>query len=249
MGGGDAGQAFPLYIMAVAALLFLALAFFAVGQAGARKNGTQTAADAAALAAAQDYREQLRTGLLTALGSGDGGWAEWLSGRGAEPGRACEAAASYAELNGAGPAITCGQGGVPGEFTVTVTSAETVGQSVVPGTESRHATATAKAEVAPRCTAEPVKEEPPKGGPAGGSTGGPAAGPTAGPTDDLTDRQKETPKNGPEESPARPDGAKPTPPAAIGLHLTCGDKVLVIGPERPDAVVKATDLYAVHLAD
>ncbi|WP_194292244.1 pilus assembly protein TadG-related protein [Streptomyces jumonjinensis] len=36
----------------VAGLLFLALAFFAVGQAGASRNGTQSGADAAALAAA-----------------------------------------------------------------------------------------------------------------------------------------------------------------------------------------------------
>ncbi|MEK8172388.1 hypothetical protein NKH77_33525 [Streptomyces sp. M19] len=33
----DAGQAFPIYITAVAGLLFLALAFFAVGQAGATR--------------------------------------------------------------------------------------------------------------------------------------------------------------------------------------------------------------------
>ncbi|MFE7120718.1 pilus assembly protein TadG-related protein, partial [Streptomyces sp. NPDC057654] len=56
---GDAGQAFPIYITAVVGILFLALAFFAVGQAGAKKNGAQTAADASALAAAQDYRDQL----------------------------------------------------------------------------------------------------------------------------------------------------------------------------------------------
>jgi hypothetical protein len=64
---GDAGQAFPIYITAVAGLLFLALALFAVGQAGATRNGGQTAADAAALGAAEDFRAQLRKGLLDAI--------------------------------------------------------------------------------------------------------------------------------------------------------------------------------------
>jgi hypothetical protein len=55
----DAGQAFPIYITVVAGLLFLAFAYVAVGQAAVNRGGTQTAADAAALAAAQDTRDQL----------------------------------------------------------------------------------------------------------------------------------------------------------------------------------------------
>ncbi|GHC66878.1 pilus assembly protein TadG-related protein [Streptomyces cinnamoneus] len=224
VGGRDTGQAFPLYITAVAALLFLALAFFAVGRAGATKNGAQTAADAAALAAAQDYRDQLHTGLLAALGAG-GDWAGWLAGLGAEPGRACGAAASYAGLNGAGPGIACDQGEAPGLFTVTVTSAGTVGDSVVPGTGSKHAKATAKAGVVPRCTAEPPKPkpepskpEPPKPDPSGTQSPSPAPSPT---------------------------GEPPKPP---GLILRCDGKTLVIDPQHP-GTVRATDLYAVHLAD
>ncbi|MEV5242311.1 pilus assembly protein TadG-related protein [Streptomyces cinnamoneus] len=221
---GDAGQAFPLYITAVAALLFLALAFFAVGQAGATKNGAQTAADAAALAAAQDYRDQLHTGLLAALGAG-GDVAGWLAGLGAEPGRACGAAASYAELNDAGPGITCDQGEAPGLFTVTVTSARTVGDSVVPGTGNQHAKATAKAGVVPRCTAQPPKPEPPK----------PEPEP---PKPDPSGTQSPSP------SPT-PTGEPPKPP---GVTLVCDGKVLVIDPQRP-GTVRATDLYAVRLAD
>ncbi|MEU7132063.1 pilus assembly protein TadG-related protein [Streptomyces sp. NPDC046261] len=222
-GGPDAGQAFPLYITAVAALLFLALVFFAVGQAGATKNGTQTAADAAALAAAQDYRDQLHTGLLAAVGTG-GGWAEWLAGRGAEAGRACRAAAAYADLNGARPDITCDEGAEPGSFTVTVTSARAVGKSAVPGTERRHATATAKAVVTPRCTAAPPKAEPP---PRPQGTPPPSTPP-------------------PDDGQGRPS---PGPDPRPGIDLTCGDKALVIDPKRPDAVVRATDLFTVHLAD
>lgn len=214
---GDAGQAFPLYITAVAALLFLALAFFAVGRAGAVKNAAQTAADAAALAAAQDYRDQLRTGFLLAVGTGGRGgtdaWADWLAGRGAGDGRACEAAESYARLNGAQPAITCEAGGEPGSFTVTVTSERTVGESVVPGTGDKRAKATAKATVTPRCDATPVPPTPL-----------PAPTPTASPT--------------------------PSPSSPPVIDLTCdGGKVLVIDPRRPEATVKATDLFAVRLAE
>lgn len=43
----------------VAGLLFLAFAYFAVGQAAVNRNGAQTAADAAALAAAQETRDGL----------------------------------------------------------------------------------------------------------------------------------------------------------------------------------------------
>ncbi|MDT0452457.1 pilus assembly protein TadG-related protein [Streptomyces hesseae] len=223
---GDAGQAFPLYITAVAALLFLALAFFAVGRAGAVKNAAQTAADAAALAAAQDYRDQLRTGFLLAVGTGGGpagaggGWADWLAGRGGRDGPACDAAESYARLNGAQPAITCEPGGEPGSFTVTVVSERTVGESVVPGTGDKHARATAKATVTPRCDAmTPVPPTPPP-------TPTPTPTPTASPS------------------------PSPTPSSPPVVDLTCdGGKVLVIDPRRPDATVKATDLFAVRLAE
>ncbi|MFF4156497.1 pilus assembly protein TadG-related protein [Streptomyces sp. NPDC001678] len=227
----DAGQAFPLYITAVAALLFLALAFFAVGRAGAVKNAAQTAADAAALAAAQDYRDQLRTGFLLAVGAGGtagaggvagttgtGTWADWLAGRGGRDGRACEAAESYARMNGAQPAITCEPGGDPGSFTVTVTSERTVGESVVPGTGDKRAKATAKATVTPRCDALPVPPAPPA--------------PTPSPI----------PSSTPSPSPA--------PSSSPVIDLICdGGKVLVIDPRRPEAAVKATDLFAVRLAE
>ncbi|WP_097985643.1 pilus assembly protein TadG-related protein [Streptomyces sp. f150] len=64
---GDAGQAFPIYVMMVAGLLFLALAFFAVGKASALRNGSQGAADAAALAAAQQARDDFGTGFYASL--------------------------------------------------------------------------------------------------------------------------------------------------------------------------------------
>lgn len=63
----DRGQAFPIYVMMVAGLLFLALAFFAVGKASALRNGAQGAADASALAAAQSTRERFEAPFIAAL--------------------------------------------------------------------------------------------------------------------------------------------------------------------------------------
>lgn len=135
-----------------------------MGQAGANKNGAQTAADAAALAAAQSYRDQLRTGLLAALGAG-GGWADWLDGRQGDVAAACGEADAYARSNGAEVVGGCGTsapGTLPAAFTVTVRSSAAVGRSVVPGTEDVHATATARAVVEPRCAGlSPEARKPP----------------------------------------------------------------------------------------
>lgn len=135
-----------------------------MGQAGANKNGAQTAADAAALAAAQSYRDQLRTGLSAALGS-DGAWADWLAGRTGDAGAACGEADAYARSNGAEVVGGCGTsapGPLPVAFTVTVRSSAAVGRSVVPGTEDVHASATARAVVEPRCAGmSPEARKPP----------------------------------------------------------------------------------------
>ncbi|MFF7021320.1 hypothetical protein D7231_03735 [Streptomyces klenkii] len=224
-GGRDRGQAFPIYLTAITALLFLALAFFAVGRAGATKNGAQTAADAAALAAAQTYRDQLRTGLLTAVGAG-GPWADWLAGRLGDPEAACGRAEPYAQANGAnvqGRCVVSG-GPLPASFTVTVESAAAVGKSVVPGTESRHATATARAVVEPRCWAlPPAPSSPPaSSAPPSSSPGGP--GPSASPS----------------------GGAAEGKPA---VEIVCDGETVRIEPGRPGAPVRAATLFTVRLAD
>ncbi|MCQ8770177.1 pilus assembly protein TadG-related protein [Streptomyces telluris] len=223
----DRGQAFPIYITAVAALLFLALAFFAVGRAGATKNGTQTAADAAALAAAQAYRDQLRTGLLTAVGAG-GPWTDWLVGRLGDAAAACDEAGPYAEANGADVQGRCSAswGPLPVSFIVTVRSAEAVGKSVVPGTEDRHATATARAVVEPRCTAKPPGEKPPEGEPSG-----PPPGPSGSPQ----------PSGGP--GPGSPAEHKPA------VEVVCDGETVRIEPGGHGTLVRATTLFTVRLAD
>ncbi|MGD3107906.1 pilus assembly protein TadG-related protein [Streptomyces sp. YGL11-2] len=150
----DAGQTLPIYIVAIGGLLFLALAFFAVGQAAATRNGAQTAADAAALAAGQKYREELGTSFLDALRNSTGdptAWQDLLNGRGAPSAAACRSADWYAGRNDAAVS-SCTPDSWPTSFAVTVKTRNTVGRSVIPGTEDEHAAARAKAIVEPRCT-------------------------------------------------------------------------------------------------
>lgn len=160
----DAGQAFPIYITVVAGLLFLAFAYFAVGQAAAVRNEAQTAADAAALAAAQDARDPFRRGLLD--GILDGGDLDDILGRlPFTEARGCAEAARFAAKNDA--ELTGGYEGCHRVFgfrrgyEVEVRTLDSVGDSVVPGTENQHATATAKAVIDFRCSfqkAEPDEE-------------------------------------------------------------------------------------------
>ncbi|MER5782260.1 pilus assembly protein TadG-related protein [Streptomyces mobaraensis] len=160
-GGRDAGQAFPLYIVAIAGFLFVALAVFAVGMAGAARNGTRSAADAAALAAAQDYREQSYTGFLRDLAARPGGdWRRWFDGRGDAPATACREAERLARDNAAdltdpGCAPAPGPDPTTLAFDVTVTARDGIGTSVVPGTEDVHPTASSRAVVTPRCRPAP----------------------------------------------------------------------------------------------
>ncbi|MER7984273.1 pilus assembly protein TadG-related protein [Streptomyces noursei] len=167
----DAGQTLPIYVVAIGGLLFLALAFFAVGQAAATRNGAQTAADAAALAAGQKYRDDLRKEFLDGLRGGGpadpAAWEELLAGRGVPSDAACENAGWFAGRNDAAVS-SCTPDSWPTSFAVTVKTRHAVGDSVIPGTGNTHAEAAAKAVVAPRCTVGP---------PAGGPTARPAPSP------------------------------------------------------------------------
>ncbi|MGW0989572.1 pilus assembly protein TadG-related protein [Streptomyces sp. NPDC002486] len=157
---GDAGQAFPIYITMVAGLLFLALAYFAVGQAAVNRNGAQTAADAAALAAAQDTRDQLaREWLEKVLDPAT--WEGIFNGDGAEL-DGCGRAYQYAAQNQA-DVRSCGQGPQALSYRVDVQSSEPVGESIVPGTESQYAEASATAVIEPRCSLELPAADAPDG--------------------------------------------------------------------------------------
>lgn len=140
-------------------LLFFALVYFAFGQADITRNGTQTAADAAALAAAQDSRDQLK--LEDFLDDLDG----LLEGNPAETPDGCVEAARFAARNDADnldcDVLSDGRWG----FTVESRSRKPMGDSIIDGTENQHAQATATAVVEPRCTFAPDESAaPPEGG-------------------------------------------------------------------------------------
>ncbi|GAA0912733.1 pilus assembly protein TadG-related protein [Streptomyces thermoalcalitolerans] len=147
----DAGQAFPIYITVVAGLLFLAFAYFAVGQAAVNRNGAQTAADAAALAAAQDTREKLTDEWVKNV-LDPTKWQGVFNGDGvAFDGcvRASQlAAANDANLN------RCDPQPMRLRYTVHVQTRKTMGSSVVPVTEHKRSKASATAVIEPLCTFE-----------------------------------------------------------------------------------------------
>ncbi|WNC03018.1 pilus assembly protein TadG-related protein [Streptomyces sp. CGMCC 4.7035] len=148
----DRGQTLPIYIWLTGILLFAAVAFFVFAQAASARNGAQSAADAAALAAAQDSRDELMTDLQDAVGHEDD-WLDWLDGK---PPANAGADAAARRLAGENDATVLGvqqvmRNGYPG-FQVDVQTNYTVGKSIIPGTESKHAKAQAIAVIEPRCT-------------------------------------------------------------------------------------------------
>lgn len=132
----------------VAGLLFLAFAYFAVGQAAANRNGAQTAADAAALAAAQETRDQLADLWVLAV-LDPTKWQDIFDGKGAD--NSCWRAGQLAAMNDA--TVECSPDGLLG-YTVTAQTNKTIGESVVPGTADRRAHADAIAVIESLCTFE-----------------------------------------------------------------------------------------------
>ncbi|MFF0010293.1 pilus assembly protein TadG-related protein [Streptomyces sp. NPDC005374] len=149
----DAGQAFPIYIMVVAGLLFLAFAYLAVGQAAANRNGAQTAADAAALAAALDTRDELTKEWVENV-LDPTKWRDIFDGLGV-PYDGCARADQLAAQNDA--TVVCGAvtGEYPG-YEVEATTNKTVGDSIVPGTENRKSKQQATAVIEPACDFDPL---------------------------------------------------------------------------------------------
>ncbi|WP_073215382.1 pilus assembly protein TadG-related protein [Streptomyces sp. NBRC 110465] len=143
----DRGQAFPIYIMMVAGLLFLALAFFAVGKASALRNGSQGAADAAALAAAQKARDDFGTGFYASLHANM--LDLFLDLDFAAP---CYEADRLAAANDARRQSCYPSGGYLRDLiTVEVEGLKSVDSSVLPGSENKKAKAKATALIEFRC--------------------------------------------------------------------------------------------------
>ncbi|MEO3762883.1 pilus assembly protein TadG-related protein [Streptomyces sp. B5E4] len=215
----DSGQAFPLYIAGIAGLLFLAVAYFAVGQAAANRNDAQGAADAAALAAAHDAREQLSEGLLDTL-LDPGSWDDVIGGEGFEYGPACAAAQDFAARNDA-DTTACDRVYDPDDgFTVTVRNREAVGDTLVPGTESKRSEATATAVLESRCD---VQEPDDSGG-----------------EDDGRDEDDDGGGGD-----GRGDEDRDKPP----LELDCEGGDWSLDPDDIDLLPDPDDLFSVRLAD
>ncbi|MEC4016560.1 pilus assembly protein TadG-related protein [Streptomyces sp. H27-D2] len=220
----DAGQAFPIYITVVAGLLFLAFAYFAVGQAAVSKNGAQGAADAAALAAAQEARDELKPDmLLKALLSGQT-LDDFLNGNPPGAAAGCFAAGRFAGENDAelvGGAEGCSS--LPGwrnGFSVKVRTLKPIGDSLVDGTETRKPTAKATAVIESRCDFVPDEPEAPDEGDEGDTGGDPPAG--------QDDEGAEKPPRG-------------------SFHCDFG--ILPLDPESDDPFPDLADLFSVRLDD
>ncbi|MFI2778439.1 pilus assembly protein TadG-related protein [Streptomyces sp. ALB3] len=134
----------------MAGLLFLALVFFAFGEADVRRNGAQSAADASALAAAQESRDQLEVDLRAHIL--DRAYLTHLF-NGPFPGtyNGCAQASRFAARNDAGD-VDCamlfdGRWG----FRVGVRSNKGMSANLVPGTEGKRAEADAVSVVKSRC--------------------------------------------------------------------------------------------------
>jgi hypothetical protein len=151
---GDAGQAFPIYITVVGGLLFLALAYLAVGQAAATRSEAQTAADAAALAAALETRDYLAGEWLTNVLEPDT-WQDIFTGDVPTP-DACWRAHELAASNDA--SVDCTADGML-RYTVVAETNGTVGDTIVPGTENQKATESASAVIEARCDFKPLAED------------------------------------------------------------------------------------------
>jgi hypothetical protein len=215
----ESGQAFPAYIAVIAGLMFLALVYVVVGQAAIKRSDAQTAADAAALAAAQDAREQLRQRWLE-VALDPARWGPFLRGEEYDVGPACERAALLAAHNEAELwGERCDRLETEGEgFRVTVRTTESIGESLVPDTESRHATATAEAVIKPLCTFEALE-------------------PTPVPPEQV-------PSPSPSHTAPEEGDADVEEPPIEGLR--CRDDAWEIDPEAP-TLPEASDLFAVHL--
>jgi hypothetical protein len=148
--------------MVVAGLLFLAFAYLAVGQAAANRNGAQTAADAAALAAALDTRDELTDKWVENI-LDPTKWRDIFDGVGVDF-NGCARADELAAQNDA-TRLSCqsvpGLPGQPPRYNVEVKTNKTVGDSIVPGVEGKQSIETATAVIESVCDfPEPGEDTP-----------------------------------------------------------------------------------------
>ncbi|SOD62176.1 hypothetical protein SAMN06297387_104346 [Streptomyces zhaozhouensis] len=128
-----------------------AFLFFVFAQAAVTRSGGQSAADAAALAAAREARDQLYGDFQDALDDEDADLEDIIDGGGSLTGAPCaRAAPRLAERNGA-EVIACEPSAEGLRYTVRVRTLEPVGDSLIPATSDEYAEAEATAVVGGLC--------------------------------------------------------------------------------------------------
>ncbi|SEC70587.1 Putative Flp pilus-assembly TadE/G-like [Streptomyces sp. 2131.1] len=203
-------------------LLFVALVLFAFGEADVRRNGAQSAADAAALAAAKESRTLLEPDLMSHLADPDYFASVFGPSFPGGPGNACWKASAFAALNKAS-VVRCspladGRWG----YEVSLKSAKGMSTGTVPGTEGKKAEAQAVAVVEPRCSFAP---EP-------GSTPEPESTPDPG-SSPGTDEE--------------PDSEATVEP--VGKVRCDGGQEWTVDPEDVTLMPDMADLFSVHLVE
>ncbi|WP_019357640.1 hypothetical protein [Streptomyces sp. AA1529] len=226
----------------IAGLLFLAFAFFAVAQAATVRNGGQTAADAAALGAAEDDRRQFFDGFLDAVEAARG-WQDWLAAGTPLTGDGCGAAAHFADRNRS-DLLTCDPVTRDGDlgYRVGIETRFDTGRTFVPGADNRTAKATATAVLRPRCVADGPDDGTGDDGTEGGGseengtgTGGDSTGGGTGDGSDDSDDSDDSEGS---------DGN-----SAEEIRLRCDGEDLTIDPEHAGRDLKPSDLFSVVLVE
>ncbi|MEW2221433.1 hypothetical protein AB0939_19420 [Streptomyces sp. NPDC006990] len=221
----------------IAGLLFLAFAFFAVAQAATVRNGGQTAADAAALGAAEDDRRQFFDGFLDAVEAARG-WQDWLAAGAPLTGDGCGAAAHFADRNRS-DLLTCDPVTRDGDlgYRVGIETRFDTGRTIVPGADNRTAKATATAVLRPRCVADGpdddgTGDDGTDGGESEDNGTGTGGGDSDGGTGDDSDGSDDTDGDSAEE-----------------IRLRCDGEDLTIDPEHAGRDLKPSDLFSVVLVE
>ncbi|MFI7244337.1 hypothetical protein [Streptomyces qinglanensis] len=236
----------------IAGLLFLAFAFFAVAQAATVRNGGQTAADAAALGAAEDDRQQFFDGFLDAVEAARG-WPDWLAAGAALTGDGCGAAAHFADRNRS-DLLTCDPVTRDGDlgYRVRIETRFDTGRTIVPGADDRTAKATATAVLRPRCVAEDTGDDGTGGdeSDAGGTGGESEDTGTGGPgSDGSSDGGAGDGSDGSDGSDDSDDSDDSDGDSAEEIRLRCDGEELTIDPEHAGRDLKPSDLFSVVLVE
>ncbi|GHH40525.1 hypothetical protein HNQ79_001641 [Streptomyces candidus] len=144
--------------MSVGLLLFVAFALFVFAQAASARSGGQSAADASALAAAQEARDEYAENFFRDIAD-PGTWGQWLRGQG-DVTNGADGATALANQNQSDVIAGPNSGFEDNSPTrqVRIETRFTGGDSVIPDIETSTAEAEATAVIEPRCFIGPESD-------------------------------------------------------------------------------------------